>query len=194
MVARYALRLLVFSPRPWHEPDRCYATTQFVLEHLDGRKLLVSTPPGMVIKPGSLKGIRGEGMPIKGNRFDKVCRVPESAVGKRRAHVLACVCVVDRAYCSSTMWWTCQSRPSSRRRCARRCLPCCRAASRWRSQTRCNGVPSWKWTRMSRSVPHNAPVVRRTSLMTRTPTVAAVVVCSVRSSSCLHGSSKHRFT
>ena len=36
---------------------------------------------------------------------------------------------------------------------------------------------------MSRSVPHNAPVVRRTSLMTKTPTVAAVVVCSVRSSS-----------
>ena len=96
MVARYALRLLVFSPRPWHEPDRCYATTQFVLEHLDGRKLLVSTPPGMVIKPGSLKGIRGEGMPIKGNRFDKVCGVLESAVGKRRAHVLACACV----------WWT----------------------------------------------------------------------------------------
>ena len=73
--------------------SRRHAAMQFVLEHLDGRKLLVSTPPGMVIKPGSLKGIRGEGMPIKGNRFDKVCRVPESAVGKRRAHVLACACV-----------------------------------------------------------------------------------------------------
>ena len=50
----------------------CCHTRQFVLEHLDGRKLLVKTPPGMVVKPGSLKGIRGEGMPLKGNQFTKV--------------------------------------------------------------------------------------------------------------------------
>lgn len=45
--------------------------SKFVLTHLDERELMISTPPGMVIKPGSLKGIRGEGMPIKGNQFEK---------------------------------------------------------------------------------------------------------------------------
>jgi len=39
----------------------------------------------MVVKPGSLKGIRGEGMPVKGNRFEKV-------------RAVACLCVAARAH------------------------------------------------------------------------------------------------
>eukprot|EP01126_Amoeba_proteus_P034017 TRINITY_DN3369_c0_g1_i13.p1 TRINITY_DN3369_c0_g1~~TRINITY_DN3369_c0_g1_i13.p1 ORF type:complete len:372 (+),score=52.48 TRINITY_DN3369_c0_g1_i13:857-1972(+) len=35
----------------------------FVVEHLDGRQLLVSTPPNMVIAPGTILQVPGEGMP-----------------------------------------------------------------------------------------------------------------------------------
>lgn len=37
---------------------------QMNIRHLDGRTLLISQPAGDVIAPGSVKGIRGEGMPI----------------------------------------------------------------------------------------------------------------------------------
>ncbi|CAI9101300.1 OLC1v1038593C1 [Oldenlandia corymbosa var. corymbosa] len=36
---------------------------KFVLTHLDGRKLLVKTDPGQVVKPGQYKAINDEGMP-----------------------------------------------------------------------------------------------------------------------------------
>ena len=43
---------------------------QFVVEHLDGRKLVVRNEPGQLIKPGDVKVIAGEGMPIhKGNGY-----------------------------------------------------------------------------------------------------------------------------
>mmetsp|Transcript_8040 Transcript_8040/g.13785 ORF Transcript_8040/g.13785 Transcript_8040/m.13785 type:complete len:418 (-) Transcript_8040:220-1473(-) len=44
---------------------------QFVVEHLDGRKLLVKTNPGEVIKPGDVKAIPDEGMPQYKRPFDK---------------------------------------------------------------------------------------------------------------------------
>jgi DnaJ family protein A protein 2 len=45
--------------------------TKFIVEHLDGRKLVVSTNPGEVIVPGSSKEVEGEGMPMHGNPFVK---------------------------------------------------------------------------------------------------------------------------
>jgi DnaJ family protein A protein 2 len=46
----------------------CEALTgfQFVVEHLDGRKLLVQPPPGVVLDPSNLWAIDREGMPIAG--------------------------------------------------------------------------------------------------------------------------------
>jgi len=44
---------------------------QFLLEHLDGRKLLCKTRPGEVIKPGHIKSIDEEGMPMHKNPFVK---------------------------------------------------------------------------------------------------------------------------
>jgi DnaJ family protein A protein 2 len=41
------------------------------IKHLDGRVLKISSPAGAVIKPDSLKSIRGEGMPTHGNPFQK---------------------------------------------------------------------------------------------------------------------------
>lgn len=43
----------------------------FVVEHLDGRKLLVSTDPGAPIAADAKKMIEGEGMPMHGNPFVK---------------------------------------------------------------------------------------------------------------------------
>ncbi|XP_071448131.1 dnaJ homolog subfamily A member 2-like [Hetaerina americana] len=43
----------------------------FLLQHLDGRELLITHPPGQVVKPGATKGITGEGMPIYRNHFEK---------------------------------------------------------------------------------------------------------------------------
>ncbi|VVD05832.1 dnaJ homolog subfamily A member 2-like [Leptidea sinapis] len=44
---------------------------QFVLKHLDGRDLLIKHGPGEIIRPGDLKGVRGEGMPHYKNPFEK---------------------------------------------------------------------------------------------------------------------------
>ncbi|CAG2163536.1 unnamed protein product, partial [Oppiella nova] len=41
------------------------------LKHLDGRHILIRSKPGEVIVPGAVKGIRGEGMPIYRNPFEK---------------------------------------------------------------------------------------------------------------------------
>ncbi|KAF1662174.1 UNVERIFIED_CONTAM: hypothetical protein FQV16_0012037, partial [Eudyptes robustus] len=40
---------------------------QTVVEHLDGRKVLIKTKPGEVIKPESVRIVKGEGMPNKDN-------------------------------------------------------------------------------------------------------------------------------
>jgi DnaJ family protein A protein 2 len=42
-----------------------------VLTHLDRRKLVVQIPQGQVITPGAVKVIAGEGMPQRGNVFQK---------------------------------------------------------------------------------------------------------------------------
>lgn len=44
---------------------------QFVITHLDQRKLLVKINPGEVVKPDDIKVIVGEGMPTHKNPFDK---------------------------------------------------------------------------------------------------------------------------
>lgn len=44
---------------------------KFQIEHLDGRKLIVGCEPGEMIRPGDLKSIQSEGMPIRGNPFNK---------------------------------------------------------------------------------------------------------------------------
>lgn len=44
---------------------------EFVVNHLDGRDLLVRQCPGEVIKPKEMKGIQGEGMPQYKNPFEK---------------------------------------------------------------------------------------------------------------------------
>ncbi|XP_026676575.1 dnaJ homolog subfamily A member 2 [Diaphorina citri] len=42
-----------------------------VIKHLDDRQLLITHPPGEVIKPEDIKGIVGEGMPIYKNPYEK---------------------------------------------------------------------------------------------------------------------------
>lgn len=42
-----------------------------LLNHLDGRSLVIKNNPGEVIVPGSLKGVKNEGMPIHRNPFEK---------------------------------------------------------------------------------------------------------------------------
>uniref|UniRef100_G3PPX8 DnaJ heat shock protein family (Hsp40) member A2 n=1 Tax=Gasterosteus aculeatus aculeatus TaxID=481459 RepID=G3PPX8_GASAC len=44
---------------------------QFMLKHLDERQLVVKYPPGKVIEPGSVRVVRGEGMPQYRNPFEK---------------------------------------------------------------------------------------------------------------------------
>ncbi|XP_063529783.1 dnaJ homolog subfamily A member 2-like [Cydia strobilella] len=44
---------------------------EFVVKHLDGRDLLIRHFTGEVVKPGDLKGIQGEGMPLFKNPFEK---------------------------------------------------------------------------------------------------------------------------
>lgn len=44
----------------------CLTGCQFVLEHLDGRHLVIKTPPGHIIKPGELLAVDNEGMPLRG--------------------------------------------------------------------------------------------------------------------------------
>jgi DnaJ-class molecular chaperone len=43
----------------------------FVLKHLDGRNLVVSSPPGQVIVPDAVKVIENEGMPHRGDAYQK---------------------------------------------------------------------------------------------------------------------------
>ena len=43
----------------------------YVLKHLDGRHILIKSKAGEVLTPGSIKGIKGEGMPIYRNPFEK---------------------------------------------------------------------------------------------------------------------------
>jgi DnaJ-class molecular chaperone len=45
--------------------------TKFVIHHLDGRKLIVSTSKGEVVNPDSVKIIQHEGMPQRGNPFER---------------------------------------------------------------------------------------------------------------------------
>ncbi|KAG7236950.1 hypothetical protein INR49_032956 [Caranx melampygus] len=44
---------------------------QFMLKHLDGRQIVVKYPAGKVIEPGSVRVVRGEGMPQYRNPFEK---------------------------------------------------------------------------------------------------------------------------
>jgi len=43
----------------------------FSIKHLDGRQVIVSSPNGAVTQPNSWVCVTGEGMPIKGNQFNK---------------------------------------------------------------------------------------------------------------------------
>lgn len=44
---------------------------QFPIKHLDGRDLVLKTQPGEVVKKDSIKAVKGEGMPIHRNPFEK---------------------------------------------------------------------------------------------------------------------------
>lgn len=44
---------------------------KFVVHHLDGRELVVTTNPGEVIVPGAVKVIEREGMPVRRNVYEK---------------------------------------------------------------------------------------------------------------------------
>jgi len=44
---------------------------QFLVTHLDGRKILVKTPPGDIIKPGDAREIKNEGMPVYSRPYEK---------------------------------------------------------------------------------------------------------------------------
>lgn len=44
---------------------------QFIIEHLDGRKLLVQSSPDELVIPGSVKAIVSEGMPIYKRPFER---------------------------------------------------------------------------------------------------------------------------
>lgn len=43
----------------------------FVVKHLDGRDMVFTQPAGQVVKPGELKTVMNEGMPIYKNPFEK---------------------------------------------------------------------------------------------------------------------------
>jgi len=45
--------------------------TRFVVDHLDGKQVVVVIPPGEVISPDDVKSVVGKGMPVKGNPFVK---------------------------------------------------------------------------------------------------------------------------
>lgn len=42
-----------------------------VFEHLDGRKICIKNKPGEVIRHGDMKTIKGEGMPLRNNPFER---------------------------------------------------------------------------------------------------------------------------
>ncbi|KAL0241751.1 hypothetical protein GEMRC1_006986 [Eukaryota sp. GEM-RC1] len=43
----------------------------FIITHLDGRKILISSQPNEIISPGTVKTVIGEGMPFKDSPFSK---------------------------------------------------------------------------------------------------------------------------
>lgn len=43
---------------------------QFIVKHLDGRDIVVTHPAGQIIKPGDVKGIENEGMPLPKSPFE----------------------------------------------------------------------------------------------------------------------------
>jgi len=47
------------------------AGTKFVVQHLDGRTLVITTNPGDILKPGDVRSIDGEGMPQYKRPFEK---------------------------------------------------------------------------------------------------------------------------
>lgn len=44
---------------------------EYTFTHMDGRQLVFKTVPGEVIKPNAMKVIRGEGMPMRNNPFER---------------------------------------------------------------------------------------------------------------------------
>jgi len=44
---------------------------EFLFTHLDGRTILIKTPPGEVIEEGDIRAVPNEGMPVHGNPFLK---------------------------------------------------------------------------------------------------------------------------
>ena len=44
---------------------------EFGFQHLDKRQVVVKSQPGQVVQPNSWLSVQGEGMPIKGNQFNK---------------------------------------------------------------------------------------------------------------------------
>uniref|UniRef100_A0A0D9W7V9 J domain-containing protein n=1 Tax=Leersia perrieri TaxID=77586 RepID=A0A0D9W7V9_9ORYZ len=63
---------------------------QFILTHLDGRKLLVRSNPGEIIKTGQHKAINDEGMPHQGEPFMKGCLFVEFNAEFPESSVLSC--------------------------------------------------------------------------------------------------------
>ena len=69
---------------------------QMNIRHLDGRTLLISQPAGDVVTPGSVKGIRGEGMPIyrgdsNGNMYIKfTVAFPEKEFMQKANFAVSC--------------------------------------------------------------------------------------------------------
>eukprot|EP00697_Spironema_sp_BW2_P007887 gnl/Spiro4/22316_TR10988_c0_g1_i1.p1 gnl/Spiro4/22316_TR10988_c0_g1~~gnl/Spiro4/22316_TR10988_c0_g1_i1.p1 ORF type:complete len:416 (+),score=81.79 gnl/Spiro4/22316_TR10988_c0_g1_i1:73-1320(+) len=45
--------------------------TQFIITHLDGRKLLIDIPAGSVVKPGQIRSVVGEGFPTWKRPYEK---------------------------------------------------------------------------------------------------------------------------
>jgi DnaJ family protein A protein 2 len=46
--------------------------TEFVVKHLDDRNIVIKTQPGNLIRPGDVKAVDDEGMPMHKNPFVKV--------------------------------------------------------------------------------------------------------------------------
>ena len=79
--------------------------TKFVVEHLDGHRVVVSSAPGQVIQPDSVMQIKDEGMPVFGNTFVFGClfvqfdvKFPKTleltdAMKRVRLCRVVCVCV-----------------------------------------------------------------------------------------------------
>jgi len=44
---------------------------QFIINHLDGRKILIKTPQGDILKPGDTREVRNEGMPVYSRPYEK---------------------------------------------------------------------------------------------------------------------------